>query len=42
MFDRLKKLYDNKRLTKAELKNAVKRGWITGEEYETITGEAYD
>ena len=42
MFDRLKKLYDNKRLTKAELKNAVKRGWITWEEYETITSEAYD
>ena len=42
MFDRLKKLYDNKRLTQAGLKNAVKRGWITREEYETITGEAYD
>lgn len=42
MFDRLKKLYDNKRLTKAGLKNAVKIGWITREEYEVITGEAYD
>jgi uncharacterized XkdX family phage protein len=42
MFERLKRLYDAGRLSKAGLAKAVQRDWITAEEYEEITGEAYD
>ena len=41
MFERLKKLYDEGRITKAGLKNAVRKGWITEEQYTEITGEVY-
>ncbi len=41
MYKRLKKLYEDGRLTKTGMKNAVKKGWITEAEYEEITGEAY-
>ena len=40
-FNRLTRLYSAKRITKAGLKTAVERGWITEEEYQQITGEAY-
>ena len=42
MFDRLKRLYDENRLTKEGLKNAVAKNLITAEEYQQITGEKYD
>lgn len=42
MFERLKKLYEEGRMTKAGLKNAVKKGWITAEQYQEITGEQYE
>lgn len=41
MYKRLKKLYEDGRLRKTGMKNAVKKGWITEAEYEEITGEAY-
>ena len=41
MFERLKKLYKEERITKAGLKNAVIRGWITAAQYQEITGEEY-
>lgn len=40
-YDMLKKRYDRKSITKKGLKKAVKLEWITPEEYELITGEAY-
>ena len=42
MYARIKRLYDTGKLTKDGVKNAVIKGWITAEQYETITGEAYD
>lgn len=43
MFERLKKLYDNGRLTEAGLKNAViTKKWITAEQYTEITGKELD
>ena len=36
MFDRLKRLYDEGRITQTELKRAVSFGWITEEEYTMI------
>lgn len=41
MFDTLKRLYDAKRLPATNLKNAVTLGWITSDDYKTITGEDY-
>lgn len=41
MFDTLKRLYDSGRLPAANLKNAVTLGWITPEQFQQITGEAY-
>ncbi len=43
MFDTLKRLYGAGRLPKANLKKAVAAPfeWITPEDYQTITGEAY-
>jgi len=41
MFERIKRLYDEGSLSKAGVANAVKRGWITPEQYEEITGEKY-
>ena len=42
MFDRLKKLYDQKKLTLQGLANAVMKGLITSEEFYEISGEKYD
>lgn len=38
-FDKLKRYYDAKLWNKTNLKMAVKKGWITEEEYKEITGE---
>lgn len=40
MFDTIKRLYA-KTGDKNMVKNAVKKGWITAEQYEEITGEVY-
>lgn len=42
MYARIKRLYENGKLTKDGVRNAVVKGWITEEQYEKITGEAYD
>lgn len=42
MFDILKERYENGRITKAMLKIYVKKGVITHEQYEEITGESYE
>jgi hypothetical protein len=39
MFETLQRLYNEKKLTKAGLVNAVAKSWITAEQYESITGE---
>lgn len=36
MFERLKRLYDEKKITKKQLENAVAKGWITKEELKEI------
>lgn len=41
LFDKVKKYYDLGLYTKAHVANFVKKGAITSEEYELITGEAY-
>lgn len=40
-FETIKKNYDNKLWSKAMVKVAVKKGVITPEDYQEITGEAY-
>ena len=40
-FEKIKKYYEEGNWGKKAVKNAVKKGWITAEEYELITGEAY-
>ena len=40
-FELVKNYYDEGLWKKKAVKNAVARGWITAEEYEEITGEAY-
>lgn len=42
MFDILKDRYESGRITKAMLKIYVKKGVITHEQYEEITGEPYE
>lgn len=42
MFDTLKERYETGRITKAMLKIYVKKGVITHEQYEEITGEPYE
>ena len=37
MFNRLKRLYEQGKITEAGLQNAVTKGWITQEEYTLIT-----
>jgi hypothetical protein len=39
LYNRLKKLYNEGRLTEAGLENAVTRGWITKEQKEAIVTE---
>lgn len=41
MFKRLKMLYDEGRLSKKGLGNAVKKHWLTEDEYKLISGEDY-
>lgn len=42
MFDRLKRLYENGRLTDESLRAAVEpNAWITPDQYEEITGKPY-
>lgn len=38
MYNRLKRLYDEGRITQAEVRKAVDLGWITAEEYMEIIG----
>ena len=40
-FEKVKKYYDNGLWSKAKVKNAVVKEWITAAEYEEITGEPY-
>lgn len=42
MFEKLKERYEQGRITKAMLRIYVRKGQITKEEYELITGEPYD
>ena len=42
MFERLKRLYDENRLTNDGLKKAVAESLITVDQYEEITGKDYD
>jgi hypothetical protein len=42
MYARIKRLYDTGKLKKDGVRNAVVKGWITAEQYEKITGGAYD
>ncbi len=37
----VKNYYDTGMWSKKAVRNAVKKGWITAEEYEEITGEVY-
>jgi len=39
MYERLKRLYKEGRITKEGLQNAVKKGLITEEQYREIVGE---
>lgn len=41
MCERIEKLYDNGRITKDGVRNAVSKGMITVEQYKEITGEDY-
>lgn len=41
-FNKVKAYYEQKLWSKARVRNAVDKGWITEEEYETITGEKHD
>ncbi len=40
-FDKVKDYYDQKLWTKVRVRNAVVKGWITEDEYKTITGDPY-
>ena len=40
-FEKVKKYYDSDMWNKKMVRNAVIKGWITAEEYQLITGEAY-
>lgn len=40
-YELVKCYYDSGQWSKKAVKNAVKRGWITAEEYQEITGEVY-
>lgn len=41
-YELVKGYYDSGEWKKKAVKNAVRRNWITEEEYELITGEPYD
>ena len=42
MYEKIKKWYKQGLWTKAMVANAVKKGVISAEQYEEITGEAYE
>lgn len=42
MFERIYRLYISNALTIEGVKNAVKKGLITEEQYKAITGEEFD
>jgi len=42
MYERIKKFYDMGIYTKVQVANFVKKGVITAEQYEMITGEPYE
>lgn len=39
MFERLKRMYNEGKIGKTELQNAIAKGWITVEQYIEIVGE---
>ena len=41
-YSKVKKYYDKKLWDKSRVTKAVKKKWITAEEYEKITGEKYE
>lgn len=41
-FNKVKGYYDSGLWNQTMVKNAVKKGWITAEEYQIITGEPYE
>ncbi|MBR6859855.1 MAG: XkdX family protein [Acidaminococcaceae bacterium] len=41
MFEKIKKWYEEGLWTKAMVRNAVRKGKITAEQYEEIVGEPY-
>ena len=41
-FEKVKGYYDAELWNKTMVKNAVKKGWITAEEYQIITEEPYE
>lgn len=41
-YEKVKRYYDGGYWNETRLKNAVAKGWITGNEYEEITGNKYD
>ena len=41
-FDKVKYYYDNELWTKYRVGEAIKKGWISEEEYELIVGESYN
>lgn len=41
-FELVKGYYDSGLWSKAAVRNAVRKGWITADEYAEITGEPYD
>lgn len=40
-FEKVKYYYKKRLWTKEQVANAVKKGWITADEYRDITGEDY-
>ncbi|MBR1524360.1 MAG: XkdX family protein [Lachnospiraceae bacterium] len=42
MFEKVKKYYERGFYSKAQVADFVKKGKLTAEQYEEITGEAYD
>ncbi len=41
-FEKVREYFEKGLWAKTWVKNAVVKGWITAEEYETITGETYE
>lgn len=41
-FEKVKNYYDTGRWDEYRVSEAVKKGWITAEEYEEITGQPYE